>query len=155
MDIESYRNFCLSLPSVTEEFPFGPDTLVYKVRGKVFAIAGIEDFRSVSLKCDPELAIELREHYTGVTPGYHLNKKHWNSVRLDQSIPDKLVREWIQHSYDLVKAKAPLKKKNPAKKTKPIVKSGTTKSTAKKNKSPRKEKPVTKQSNPRKRPKKK
>lgn len=131
MNFDSFTTFCTSLEEVTEEFPFGPETLVYKVRGKIFAITSIEDFKGVSLKCDPELAIELREHYPGVTPGYHLNKKHWNSVRLDQSIPDKLIREWIQHSYELVKSKAPLKKTAVKKKAMPAGKKTALKSAKK------------------------
>lgn len=110
MDIESFRSFCLTLQDSTEEFPFGPDTLVFKVRGKVFALTGIENFQSINLKCDPELVTELRERYPAVQPGYHMNKKHWNTVLMDHSIPDKLIREWIRHSYELVVAKLPKKK---------------------------------------------
>jgi predicted DNA-binding protein (MmcQ/YjbR family) len=116
MNVESFISYCSSLEGITEEFPFGPQTLVYKVNGKIFAIAGLEEFSRISLKCDPELAIELRERYPGVIPGYHLNKKHWNTVLMDHSIPDKLIREWIYHSYELVKGK-PAKKKAAAKKT--------------------------------------
>lgn len=111
MDIEQFREYCLSLPDVTEEFPFGPGTLVYKVKGKLFALTDIEMFESINVKCDPELAVELRERYAGVLPGYHMNKQHWNTVLMDQSIPDKLILEWISHSYDLVKSKLPKTKK--------------------------------------------
>lgn len=111
MDIESFQQYCLSLPETTEEFPFGPDTLVYKVRGKMFALANLEIFDSINLKCDPENAIELREQYPAVTPGYHMNKKHWNSIAIDHSISDKILKSWIQHSYDLVLSGMPKRKK--------------------------------------------
>ena len=110
MDIESFRNYCLSLPDATEDFPFGPETLVFKVRGKMFALTGLEEFTSINLKCDPELVIDLRERYPAVLPGYHMNKKYWNTVMMDHSIPDKLLREWIKHSYDQVVAKLSKKK---------------------------------------------
>ena len=111
MDIESFQQYCLSLPETTEEFPFGPDTLVYKVRGKMFALANLEIFDSINLKCDPENAIELREQYPAVTPGYHINKKHWNSIAIDHSISDKMLKSWIQDSYDLVLSGMPKRKK--------------------------------------------
>lgn len=111
MDIEYFRNYCLSLPDVTEEFPFGPDTLVYKVKGKLFALTGLDTFESINLKCDPEQAIELRERYASVLPGYHMNKQHWNTVLMDQLIPDKLLIEWIKNSYDLVRSGLPKNKK--------------------------------------------
>jgi len=107
MDLETFRNYCLSLPGVTEGFPFGETTLVFKVGGKIFALADAELFASVNLKCDPELAIELRERYPAVLPGYHMNKKHWNTVQNDGSIPAKLLLEWAKHSYDLVLASLP------------------------------------------------
>lgn len=109
MHIESFRNFCLSLPAVTEEFPFGINTIVFKVKGKMFALADVELFESINLKCDPEEAIELRERYPGVLPGYHMNKKHWNTVMMDNSISDRLITEWIKKSYDLVVASLPKK----------------------------------------------
>ena len=102
MNIESYRSYCLAHKGVTEEFPFGDGVLVYKVMGKMFALAGIEHFESVNLKVDPEKGVELRERYTAVQPGYHMNKKHWITVTIDGSIPDRLLRQWIDHSYDLV-----------------------------------------------------
>jgi predicted DNA-binding protein (MmcQ/YjbR family) len=111
MDIESFRNYCLSLPDTSEEFPFGPDTIVFKVAGKIFALAGLDDFSSINLKCDPELVTELRETYPAVLPGYHMNKKHWNTVLMDNSIRDSMLREWIRHSYDQVLKKLPRKKK--------------------------------------------
>ena len=102
MTLENFRAYCLSKKAVTEEFPFDEETLVYKVMGKMFALANSIDFSSINLKCDPEKATELREHYDAVKPGYHMNKKHWNTVLLDSSIPDKLIRQWIDDSYDLV-----------------------------------------------------
>ncbi|RYG05302.1 MAG: MmcQ/YjbR family DNA-binding protein [Chitinophagaceae bacterium] len=111
MDIETFRTYCLSFPETTEEFPFGPDTLVYKVRGKMFALTDIESFVSINIKCDPEVAVELRERYPAVQPGYHMSKKHWNTIEMDGSVPEKLLREWIRNSYDLVVAKLPKKNK--------------------------------------------
>ena len=105
MNIEEFRNFCLSLPGATEDFPFGSDTLVFKVNGKMFALTNIDVFESINLKCEPEEAIDLRERYAAVLPGYHMNKKHWNTVIMDQSIPDKLVKQWVKDSYDLVVSK--------------------------------------------------
>ena len=102
MDIESYRTICLAQKGVTEEFPFGENTLVHKVMGKMFALTDIEDFESINLKVDPEVGVELRERYPAVQPGYHMNKKHWITVIMDGSIPDKQLRQWIQNSYDLV-----------------------------------------------------
>lgn len=93
----------MSKKGVTEEFPFGDSTLVFKVLGKMFALTGIE-FESINLKADPEEAMELRERYQSVQPGYHMNKKHWNTVILDGSVPDKLLMRWIDRSYDLVAA---------------------------------------------------
>lgn len=107
MDIESFRQFCLSFKDVTEEFPFGPETLVFKVKGKLFALTDVDFFESINLKCEPDKAIELRERYPAVQPGYHMNKKHWNSIIMDNSIPDRLVKEWIEHSYQLVRASLP------------------------------------------------
>ncbi len=107
MDIETFREFCLSLPHTTEGFPFGPDTLVFSIGGKMYALTNIETFESVNLKCDPEKAIELRETYPGVQPGYHMNKKHWNTVSFHANIPETLIRSWITDSYTLVKAGLP------------------------------------------------
>ena len=101
MTVESVREFCLSLKAVTESFPFDEDTLVFKVMGKIFVLMSLEE-RRINLKCDPELAIALREEYPSVIPGYHMNKKYWNTVLLDGSVPDKRIREWIVHSYQLV-----------------------------------------------------
>jgi len=102
MDIESYREYCLSKPGVTEELPFGPDTLVFKVMGKMFSATGIETFESINLKCDPEEAVRLREEYSAILPGYHMNKKHWNTVLMDGTLPVALVRKMIDDSYQLV-----------------------------------------------------
>ncbi len=107
MNIEYFRNYCITKMGVTEEFPFGEETLVFKVMGKMFAQADIDLFESINLKCDPERAVELREEYPGITPGYHMNKKHWNTVQMDGSIPDMLVEQLIDHSYELVVSKLP------------------------------------------------
>ena len=109
MDIELYRIYCLNKPGVTEEFPFDNRTLVFKVCGKMFSLLDIETFDSINLKCDPEKAIQLRELYPGVIPGYHMNKKHWNTVGCDGSISDKLILEWTDDSYNLVLNSLPLK----------------------------------------------
>lgn len=111
MNLAQFQEYCLALPGVTEEFPFGEETLVYKVKGKVFALANIVDFGSVNLKCDPEEAIELRERYEGVIPGYHMNKKHWNTVDVHSGIPNKLLLQWIKNSYNLVVASLPKKER--------------------------------------------
>ena len=104
-----FRNYCLALKGVTEEMPFGDNTLVYKVEGKMFALTGIDMFTSINLKCDPEEAIELRERYPAVQPGYHMNKQHWNTILIDHSIPAGLLLTWTKNSYDLVVAKLPRK----------------------------------------------
>lgn len=109
MDIEAFRNHCLRKPGVTEEFPFDNETLVFKVMGKIFALADVSLFTSANLKCDPERAVELREQYPAVQPGYHMNKKHWNTVLMDGTIGDTLLTEWIDHSYDMVVAGLPRK----------------------------------------------
>jgi predicted DNA-binding protein (MmcQ/YjbR family) len=98
---EDLRTYCLSLKGVTESFPFDEDTLVFKVMGKMFALVSLGE-RTVNLKCDPEKAIALREHYPDVTPGYHMNKKYWNTVNLNSNIPQQLIREWTFDSYKLV-----------------------------------------------------
>jgi len=113
MHIEDFRAFCLSLKGVEEGFPFGPDTLVYKVMGKVFCISGLNgNPLQFNVKCEPEKAIELREEYSGVIPGFHMNKKHWNTVVLDGSFSDEQAREWIMDSYNLVAISLPKKLKN-------------------------------------------
>jgi predicted DNA-binding protein (MmcQ/YjbR family) len=96
---------CLAFPGVVEEFPFNPQTSVFKVAGKIFAIAPLSDSPlRVSLKCEPELAEQLRAAYPAITAGYHLNKRHWNTIELDGSVPDRIVRDMIEDSYDLVVA---------------------------------------------------
>jgi predicted DNA-binding protein (MmcQ/YjbR family) len=92
---------------VTEEFPFDEKALVFKVMGKMFTITDVDKFESFNVKCDPELAIELREMYVGVLPGYHMSKKHWNTIMMDGSVPDDKAFEWIDHSYNLVVQKLP------------------------------------------------
>jgi len=102
MNIEILREYCLSKKDVTESLPFGDDTLVFKRKGKIFVLANLDGDLTINLKCDPALATELRERYSSVIPGYHMNKKHWNTVLADGTIPDKEIFEWINHSYDLV-----------------------------------------------------
>jgi predicted DNA-binding protein (MmcQ/YjbR family) len=102
MNIESLREYCISKADVTEGFPFGENTLVFKANGKIFALVNLHGDLSINLKCDPAFAIDLREKYTSVSPGYHMNKKHWNTILLDGSIPDKELFLWIDHSYNLV-----------------------------------------------------
>ena len=102
MDIETLREYCILKESTTESFPFGEDTLVFKVNEKIFALVNLDGDLSINLKCDPALATELRERFSSVTAGYHMNKKHWNTVLLDGSVPDKEVFSWIDHSYKLV-----------------------------------------------------
>lgn len=100
MNIEEVHSYCNSFPDVTEGFPFGETALVFKVQGKMFLLLPLEgDERFVLLKCDPETAVELRERYDSVNPGYHMNKKHWNSLYLDGDMPDSEIRYWIRHSY--------------------------------------------------------
>ncbi|MFT4023772.1 MAG: MmcQ/YjbR family DNA-binding protein [Flavihumibacter sp.] len=110
MNFDRFRAICLELEDVSETFPFGPETVVYKVGGKVFALAGIDPFESVNLKCDPEKALELREQFDAVQPGYHMNKKHWNTVHMGRSVPDRIIASWIIDSYQLVAAKRAGKK---------------------------------------------
>lgn len=105
MNIESLREYCISKKGADESFPFGEDTLVFKAAGKIFALVNLDGDLSINLKCDPSIAIELRERHSVVTPGYHMNKKHWNTVLLDGSVPDKEVFSWIDHSYDLITGK--------------------------------------------------
>jgi predicted DNA-binding protein (MmcQ/YjbR family) len=113
VNLEDIRDFALSLPAVSEDLPFGPDTLVFKVYGKIFMLFSLDQIeQSVNLKCDPEKAIELRDRYSEVVPGFHMNKKHWNTIHLQGNITQKLLREWIQDSYRLVVAKVPKKERN-------------------------------------------
>lgn len=103
MNIETIRDYCISKENAEECFPFDEETLVYKINGKMFALVSLTGDLTINLKCDPALATELRERYTAVTPGWHMNKKHWNTINADGSLPDKDIFKWIDHSYDLVK----------------------------------------------------
>lgn len=103
MNIEEIREYCITRPGSTEGFPFGDDTLVFKIEGKIFALVNLEGETHLNLKCDPERAIALREEYESIIPGYHMNKKHWNTIIIDNSIPDELIRELVDHSYHLVR----------------------------------------------------
>jgi len=112
MNIESFREHCLKKPGTTEETPFGPEDIVFKVEGKMFAIAALMEVPPrVNLKCDPDLALELRDRYEQVTPGYHMNKKHWNTIELSGGIPESEMRKMIDHSYDLVVQSLPKAKR--------------------------------------------
>lgn len=112
MNIEEFRIYCLEKPAVTEEFPFGPETLVFKVAGKVFALTGLDEVNfKVNLKCDPDYAVELREAYEEVKPGYHMNKKHWNTVDFEGILSEELLRSLIEHSYELVMKSLPKSKR--------------------------------------------
>ncbi len=102
MNIEEYHNYCLAKKGVTAEFPFDQETLVFKVMGKMFALTDVDHFVSVNLKCNPGKAVELRESNAGILPGYHMNKKHWNTVMADGTVDDELLIELIDHSYELV-----------------------------------------------------
>ncbi|MEP6750239.1 MAG: MmcQ/YjbR family DNA-binding protein [Bacteroidota bacterium] len=110
MNIESLQEYCLAKNGAEETLPFGPTTLVYKVGGKAFLLTSLDagDFR-FNVKCDPDLAQELREQYDCVQPGYHMNKKHWNTIMVDGSVSVKLLKQWIDHSYDLVVESLPKK----------------------------------------------
>lgn len=104
MNIDTFRNYCLKKKGVTESLPFGPDTLVFKVMDKMFALTNLNEVPlRANLKCDPERAVELREaHEDNILPGYHMNKQHWNTLILDSRLDPKLVFELTDHSYDLV-----------------------------------------------------
>ena len=102
MDAEKIREHCLKKQMTEECLPFGEDTLVFKVAGKMFLFLSLETSNSINIKVDPEKAIEMREKYEEVQPGYHMNKKHWNTVKLDGRLMDALILKWIDESYDLV-----------------------------------------------------
>jgi predicted DNA-binding protein (MmcQ/YjbR family) len=103
MDLAEFREYCLTKPGASEETPFGSDVLVFKVGGKMFALAALDEVPpTANLKCDPDLALDLRDRYEQVTPGYHMNKKHWNTVEIEGGIPDVELRKMIDHSYELV-----------------------------------------------------
>jgi predicted DNA-binding protein (MmcQ/YjbR family) len=115
MNIATFRDYCRALPGVEEALPFGPDVVVYKVAGKMFATASLPEVAEspnmqpsrVNLKCDPDRAVELRDRHEDITPGYHMNKRHWNTLDLLGHLPSALVRELIDHSYSLVVAALP------------------------------------------------
>lgn len=108
MDASELRRWCLEQSGATEEFPFGPETSVFKVAGKLFALSALERAPlEVSAKCEPELAAQLRHSYPAIRPGYHLNKRHWNTITLDGSLPDQLVRDLVEDSYDLIVSALP------------------------------------------------
>ena len=117
MTLEDLQAHCAKKAGVSWDTPFGPDVLVFRVGppsrkapadgSKMFALAPIGVFATLNLKCEPERAIELRERYAGITPGYHMNKQHWNTVDVTGSVPEKLIRELVDHSYDLVRASLP------------------------------------------------
>jgi len=109
VNIEELRDYCLSLKGVTEGFPFDETTLVFKVAGKMFALTDLVDDFSVNLKNDPVKNMELRERYPAIKPGYHMNKKHWNTVDINGSVPDNLIRKMVDESYNLIVSNLPKK----------------------------------------------
>jgi predicted DNA-binding protein (MmcQ/YjbR family) len=111
MNVEEVRQVCIAKKGVTESFPFDETTLVLKVGGKMFALLNLDKDPSVNLKCDPERAIDLREHYEAILPGYHMNKQHWNTVMLEGNLSDNLLEDLIGHSYELVLNSLPRKAK--------------------------------------------
>lgn len=106
MNLETYYEYCLSKKGVTEHFPFDEDTLVFKVGGKMFALSSLNQWEkgspSINLKCDPERAQELRAEYDAIRPGFHMSKIHWNTIAVNTAVPDVLIKELIDHSYELV-----------------------------------------------------
>lgn len=111
MNVEELREYCLSKKGTTESFPFDEVTLVFKVGGKMYALTNLDGDPSINLKCDPEKAVELREQYSAIEPGYHMNKIHWNTVNINSSIPRNLLKELIDHSYQLIFDSLPKAKK--------------------------------------------
>lgn len=109
MFLEEFRAYCLTFDAVTENFPFDQQTLVFKVHGKMFALCDVEDFKNINLKCDPEKAIDLRERYSGIIPGWHMNKTHWNTVSVNEDVSKDLIFELTKHSYELVFSSLPKK----------------------------------------------
>jgi predicted DNA-binding protein (MmcQ/YjbR family) len=108
MDAVEFREYCLGKPNTTEGMPFGETVLVFKVAGKMFALMSLDELpATANLKCDPDLALDLRDRYEQVRPGYHMNKKHWNTVAIDSGIPEPELRRMIDHSYDLVVQSVP------------------------------------------------
>jgi len=111
MNIENFRNYCLDKKGVSESFPFDETTLVFKVLDKMFALTDTENEFSINLKCEPEKAIMLREQFTDVKPGFHMNKKHWNTITITNNISNNLLKEWIDDSYNLIVSKMTKKNK--------------------------------------------
>lgn len=113
MNIQQFYELCLSKKEVTEHFPFDEDTLVFKVGGKIFALSSLKQWEnttpSVNLKCNPEKAQELRARYDDIQPGYHMSKVHWNTIAINRDVPDKQVKQLIDHSYELVFKSLPKK----------------------------------------------
>ena len=110
MQADAFRDYCLSKKGAMEDTPFGPDNLVFKVGGKMFALLALDEVPpAANLKCDPDLALDLRDRYEQVRPGYHMNKKHWNTVDVDSGLPEREVTKMIDHSYDLVVQSLPAK----------------------------------------------
>lgn len=109
MNIEEFYTYCLQKKGVSEHFPFDDQTLVFKVASKIFALTDVTNFNSINLKCDPERATELREQFVAVQPGYHMNKKHWNTITLFSDLDDQLLKALIDHSYQLVLSSLPKK----------------------------------------------
>jgi len=108
MDVVEFREYCLGKPNTTEGMPFGETVLVFKVAGKMFALMSLDELpATANLKCNPDLALDLRDRYEQVRPGYHMNKKHWNTVAIDSGIPEAELRRMIDHSYDLVVQSVP------------------------------------------------
>ena len=108
MDAAELRAWCLGRPGAIEDFPFGPEHSVFKVECKMFAISALERVPlEISVKCEPDLAVELRNSYAAIRPGYHLNKRHWNTLTVDGSLPDQLVRDLVEDSYDLIVSALP------------------------------------------------
>ena len=112
MNLDSILNFCAGLKGSIQDFPFDEKTLAMKVQGKIYALINVEKSEYINLKCDPEKAIDLRQRYHAILPGYHMNKKHWNSVGITQDLDDTLIQELIVHSYELVVKSLPKKLQN-------------------------------------------
>ena len=109
MSLDHFREYCLSLKGITEQIPFDENILVFKVMGKMFALCNMMTFEYCNLKCDPEKAIKLREEFTEVTPAWHMNKKHWNSVSFMGDLSDQQIKQWVKDSYNLVVKNMPKK----------------------------------------------
>lgn len=112
MTLDILRDYCLLKNQVTEEFPFDAQTLVFKVAGKMFALTDVDQFESINLKCDPGRAVELREQFDAVRPGYHMNKKHWNTVFINSDVSHEMILQMVDDSYELVVKSLPQKRRN-------------------------------------------